>query len=84
MTIIIDGIVIKSPHFLPTESNPDRTTIFFEYTSLPPFSSFSIYTEVLNQIFKDQQHIIEFKSPKLTEKALLSIEKNNATWIIKP
>jgi hypothetical protein len=84
ISIIIDGIVIKSPHFLPSESNPDRTTIYFEYTDLPPFSSFSIYIEALNNIFKDQQHIIEFKSPQLTEKALLNIEKNNATWIIKP
>ena len=83
MSIIIDGIVIKSPHFLPSESNPDRTTIFFEYSDLPPFSSFSIYVEVLNNLFKDQQHIIEFKSPQLKEKALLNIDKNSATWIIK-
>lgn len=83
LSVIIDGIVIKSPQYLPTQSNPDRTIIFFEFMDLPEFSSFSVHFQLLNHLIKGQQNIIEFKSPQITGKELLSIEKNNATWILK-
>jgi len=83
LSVIIDGIIIKSPQYLPSQSTPDRTTIFFEYTDLPEFSSFAVHFQLLNHLYKGQQNIIEFKSPQLTGKELLTIEKNNATWILK-
>jgi hypothetical protein len=83
VTIIIDGIVLKDLQFLPTESNPDRTTIYFELTSLPNFKSFAFYNEILTNTFLDQQNIVEFKYDDKREKALFTKEKTSATWILK-
>ncbi|MFT4753094.1 MAG: hypothetical protein ACI85Q_000630 [Salibacteraceae bacterium] len=79
-TILMDGVVLKGFSFLPTESNPDRTTIYFQFTDLPSFSSLTYYTSVLNHVFQDQQNIVAYKRGTQTQKALLSSEKTNATW----
>ena len=82
-TIIIDGIVLKQLKFLPTESNPDRTTIYFELTDLPNFKSFAFYNEVLISTFPDQQNIVEFMHSGKKEKALFDKSKTSATWIVE-
>tara|TARA_R110002050_G_scaffold297339_2_gene458604 strand:- start:7330 stop:7893 length:564 start_codon:yes stop_codon:yes gene_type:complete len=81
--IIIDGIVLKQVQFLPVETNPDRTTIYFELNDLPHFKSFAFYNEMLTRTFLDQQNIVEFKYGQKKEKALFTKEKTSATWIIK-
>jgi len=82
-TLLIDGIVLKGASFLPSECNPDRTVIYFQYNDLPPFSSFSFYSEVLLTLFKDQQNIVEFRNGTSKEKALLNSDKKSVTWKIK-
>lgn len=82
-TILIDGTVLHGSHFLASESNPDRTIIYFQYVDLPPFSSFSFYSEILISLFKDQQNIVAFRNGISKEKALLGKDKKNATWKIK-
>ena len=79
-TFLIDGIVLKNAEFLPSESNPDRTMIYFQYTDLPPLTSVTFYSEILTSVFTDQQNIVEFRSGTKKEKALLTTEKTNATW----
>ena len=81
-TLILDGNVFKGAEFLPSESNPDRTTIYFQYTNLPPISSIAYYSEILTSIFKDQQNIIEFRNGGRKEKALLTSDKKSVTWKI--
>ncbi|MGB1002585.1 MAG: DUF6702 family protein [Salibacteraceae bacterium] len=78
--IILDGIVFKQIEFLPTESNPDRTVIYFQITNLPPFHGLTLYSELLTSLFNDQQNIVEFKYNSTTEKALLTKAKKNVTW----
>lgn len=80
VTVLIDGIILKEYNFLPSESNPDRTLIYFQFTDLPPFGGLTFYTEVLNHLFADQQNIVEYKKGNETFKALLNKEKTNATW----
>jgi hypothetical protein len=80
VTVIMDGMVLKQRSYLPTESNPDRTTIYFEYVDIPPFTSLAFYSEVLINLFKDQQNIVEFQANGEKKKALLTIEKTNVTW----
>ena len=82
-TVIIDGIVMKELNFLPSESNPDRTTVYFELTDLPNFKSFAFYNEVLVSTFPDQQNIVEFTHSGKKEKALFDKEKTSSTWIVK-
>lgn len=83
-TLVLDGNVFKGAEFLPTESNPDRTIIYFQYTNLPPISSIAYYSEVLTSIFKDQQNIIELRNGNTKEKALLSQDKKSVTWKLNP
>ena len=82
-SIIIDGIVLKDFKFLPTESNPDRTIIYFELTDLPNFKSLAFYNEILINIFSNQQNIVEFFHSDKHEKALLSRGKTSITWVIE-
>jgi len=82
-TIIIDGIVLKQRNFLASESNPDRTTIYFELTDLPNFRSFAFYNEVLLSTFPDQQNIVEFIHSSKKEKALFSKDKTSVTWMVE-
>jgi len=82
-TIIIDGIVLRDFKFLPSQSTPDRTTIYLELTDMPNFKSLAFYNEILTNIFLDQQNIIEFTYANKIEKALLTKEKTSVTWIIK-
>jgi len=81
-SVIVDGIVLKDFQFLPTESNPDRTIIYFELTDLPNFKSLAFYNEVLTNIFANQQNIVEFLHGSKKEKSLLNRDKTSATWII--
>ena len=81
-SVIVDGIVLKDFHFLPTESNPDRTIIYFELTDLPNFKSLAFYNEVLTNIFANQQNIVEFLHGSKKEKSLLNRDKTSTTWII--
>lgn len=83
MTIIIDGIVIKQPKFISIKSDPKRTIIEFSYTDLPPFKSFSIYSEVFTSIFPEQQNIVVFNHQDIMQKALLTKSQLNHTWIIQ-
>ena len=82
LTVIMDGVVLKKPIFLPSQSTPDRTTIYFEFTDLPKFQSLTLYSELLTSLFKDQQNIIEFNNESKKEKALLTLKKTNVTWIM--
>ncbi len=82
-TILIDGVVVKNQKFLPTASNPDRTTIYFSLSDLPNFTSLSVFSEILVQIFPDQQNIIDFNSKSGKEKALLTNKNTSVTWIIE-
>jgi len=82
-TIIVDGIVLKQLQFLPSESNPDRTTIYFELTDLPNFKSLAFYNEVLINTFQDQQNIVEFIHSSKKEKALFDKSTTSATWIVE-
>ena len=79
-TLVLDGVVFNGAEFLPTESNPDRTIIYFQYTDLPPISSLAYYSEILTSIFKDQQNIVELRNEGIKEKALLSSDKKSVTW----
>lgn len=81
-TVLMDGVVLKKPIFLSSQSTPDRTTIYFEFTDLPKFHSLTIYSELLTSIFIDQQNIIEFTHNSKKEKALLTLKKTNVTWIM--
>ena len=82
-SVIVDGIVLKDFQFLPTESNPDRTIIYFELTNLPNFKSLAFYNEILVNIYSNQQNIVEFFNSGKNEKALLNKDKTSVTWIIK-
>lgn len=80
LTIILDGVVMKGFDFLPTESNPDRTIVYFQMQDLPPFDGLTFYSEILTSLFKDQQNIVEYKRGEQKVKALLTNEKKNVTW----
>ena len=80
-TILIDGVVWKGYDFLTSESHPDRTIIYFQFNDLPPFSSLTFYATILNEIFTDQQNIIEYKQKNSKHKALLTSKKTNVTWL---
>jgi hypothetical protein len=82
LTVIMDGVVLKKPTFLPSQSTPDRTTIYFEFSDLPKFHSLTLYSELLTSLFQDQQNIIEFNTVSKKEKALLTLKETNVTWII--
>lgn len=82
-TVIIDGIVLKDYVFQPSKTTPKRTVTFFSLTDLPNFKSLSIYSEILINLFPDQQNIIEFNSKNGQQKSLLSNKTTSATWIIK-
>ena len=82
ISVIIDGIVLRQLTFLPTESNPDRTTIYFEIIDLPNFKSFAFYNEILINTLPDQQNIIEFNHSGKKEKVLFDKGKTSETWIV--
>lgn len=82
ISVITDGIVLRQLHFLPTESNADRTIIYFELTNLPNFKSFAFYNEILINTLPDQQNIIEFNHSGKKEKALFDNSKTSQTWMI--
>lgn len=80
--VIVDGIVLKDLQWMGVESTPDRTNIYFSYANLPPFSSLAFYNTILVSLFPDQQNIVEFITSNKKQKALLSKEKTNVTWMI--
>jgi hypothetical protein len=80
VTVLIDGVVLKSYSFLPSESNPDRTLVYFQFTDLPPFDGLTFYSEILTHLYKDQQNIVEYKRGQRIDKALLNNDKTNETW----
>ena len=82
LNIYTDEKKLSTPIFLPSESNPDRTTIYFEFENVVPFNTLTLRCNLLTSLFKDQQNIIEVNFDSIQKKALLNSKSTVQSWSI--
>lgn len=80
ISIRINEVEITDLDFLPAESNPDRTTVYFQLTNLPELTKLSYASTLLNHYLPDHTNIVSFLYRGRVLKATLGMNNSLIDW----